>query len=331
MNSDSTKLRVGLVGAGAIAQAYVAAFPQCGSAQLAGVADIRTEAARSLAEMAGCDAHDDLEQMVAGGVIDAVLICTPPATHRDLAIWALERRIPVLCEKPLATSSVDAQRMQAVATSTNTPLVMASKFRYVSDVVAAKSLLDSGVLGEIVLFENVFTSRVDMSRRWNSQPDISGGGVLIDNGTHSVDLLRYLLGSIEELQVAEGKRIQPINVEDTVRLSVRTEDGALGSIDLSWSINKNRPDYISVYGVSGTLQVGWKASRFRRSADSQWTPFGCGYNKQSAFRTMIDNFALHVLDGAPLMISSQDALASVRVIESAYKSLYGNTWQKVAS
>ena len=112
---------------------------------------------------------------------------------------------------------------------------------------------------------------------------------------------------------------------------VRTTDGTMGSVDLSWSINKDQPAYISIYGVDGTLEVGWRESRYRRSTDAEWTVFGTGYDKHNTFCAIIDNFARSLQDIEPLMISARDALASVVVIESAYKSLHSSAWQKVAS
>ncbi len=129
-----------------------------------------------------------------------------------------------------------------------------------------------------------------MTQRWNSDPTISGGGVLIDNGTHSVDIMRYFLGPIAEIQVVEGKRVQDIPVEDTVRVFVRSAAGVMGTIDLSWSINKELPYYLSIYGSAGTLHVGWKESKFRRSGDADWTVFGNGYDKIQAFGSQLDNF-----------------------------------------
>jgi len=168
-----------------------------------------------------------------------------------------------------------------------------------------------------------------MSNRWNSNPAISGGGVLIDNGTHSVDIMRYFLGPVAELQVIEGRRIQQLDVEDTVRMFARTKTGILGSIDLSWSMNKEQPYYLSIYGSHGTVLVGWKDSKYRRSSDTEWVPFGEGYNKFQAFRGQIENFSRVLRGEDKLLVTAEDALASVEVIETACESLHHSVWQPV--
>ncbi|MFO7691098.1 MAG: Gfo/Idh/MocA family oxidoreductase, partial [Cryobacterium sp.] len=177
--------------------------------------------------------------------------------------------------------------------------------------------------------ENAFTSWVDMSKRWNSNPMISGGGVLIDNGTHSFDIARYFLGPLAEVHVMEGKRSQNLPVEETVRVFVRSAAGVIGNIDLSWSINKELDRYISIYGTRGTVWIGWKESRYRQSSSPDWVKFGNGYDKVGAFRSQIVNFANAIKGEDKLIIDSDDALASVEVVEAAYESLSQNHWTQV--
>ena len=328
--SPAAPVVFGMVGAGAIAQAYSQAFRGLAAARVAAVADVRPEAARALAEELGCAAFASHHEMAERVNLDAVLVCTPPSSHAEICLQLLERGVAVLCEKPLALDAAGARRMVAAAEKAGVALTMASKFRYVEDVKRAKSIVASGILGEIVLFENSFTSRVDMSKRWNAQPRLSGGGVLIDNGTHSVDLVRYFLGPIAEVSAVEGKRVQRLAVEDTVRLFMHSVDGVMAGIDLSWSLNKELPSYLDIYGSHGTVQVGWKQSRYRQAGTSDWVVFGSGYDKVQALRCQLDNFCAAVRGREPLLIQPEDAIASVEVIEAAYASLRDSHWMRVA-
>lgn len=327
--TEDTRLRFSLVGAGAIAQAYVRALQDSQTARLVAVADIHREAAEAIGQLLHCPSFSSYEEMGRSVPSDAVVVCTPPATHPAISTWFLDRRVHVLCEKPLAIGAEAARQMLDAARRNGVLLTMASKFRHVGDVARAKSLVASGVIGDVVLFENSFTSHVDMSGRWNSRPEISGGGVLIDNGTHSVDIMRYFLGPLAEIQVVEGKRIQGLAVEDTVRMFVRSASGVMGSIDLSWTINKEQPSYISIYGSLGTIQVGWKESKYRRASDRDWIAFGSGYDKVQAFASQVDNFARAIRDGDHLIVTPEDAIASVEVIESAYQALRKSRWMPV--
>jgi predicted dehydrogenase len=293
------------------------------------VADIRADAARAVADGIGCESYDSYEAMVAARKLDAVIICTPPVTHPEICLYFLEHKVPVLCEKPFSINIKSARVMIDAAHEAGVKLTMASKFRYVDDVVRAKSIVTSGILGDIILFENAFTSRVDMSSRWNSNPAIGGGGVLIDNGTHSIDLMRYFLGPLADVHVVEGKRSQGLPVEETVRVFARSVSGVMGSIDLSWSINKELDSYINIYGSHGTISVGWMESKYRQSSSRDWVIFGKGYNKLQAFASQIDNFSKAIRGEAMLLITAEDALASVEVIETAYAALRQNHWTAV--
>jgi predicted dehydrogenase len=331
MSHSQPKMRIGLIGAGAIAQTWCQALAKSETAQPVGVADVRPEAAQALAERLACSAFPSYESLAAETGCEAVIVCTPPTTHPEICCPLLERGVHVLCEKPLAVGPDEARTMVAAAERSGAMLTMASKFRYAADVVEAKSIVASGVIGDVILFENAFTSRVDMTHRWNSDPLVSGGGVLIDNGTHSVDIMRYFLGPIAEIQVVEGKRIQDIPVEDTVRVFIRSAAGVMGTIDLSWSLNKELANYLSVYGSGGTLHVGWKESKFRRSSDGDWTVFGHGYDKVQAFSSQLDNFVRAARGHEPSRITLQDALASVEVIDAAYDAMWRDSWARVGS
>lgn len=326
-----TPLRLGLIGAGRISSSYADVLGDCDSVEVVGVADVNTDAATALADRLDSNSFQSHEQLAEKAEPDAVVICTPPNTHADISLDLVARGIHVMCEKPLALSPPEASRMLSAAHENGVTLTMASKFRYVQDVVKARSIVLSGVLGEIILLENTFASRVDMSTRWNSNSDVAGGGVLIDNGTHSVDIVRYFLGPIAEVMAVEGKRAQALTVEDTAQLFLRGADGVRATIDLSWSIDKERPWYLELYGSEGTIQVGWGSSRYRQRTSSDWVEFGSGYHKTQAMHDQIANFARAIAGEEHLRITGVDALGSVEVMEAAYRSLSHDDWIEVGS
>jgi len=249
----SASLRFGMVGAGGIAQAYAQTFRDTDIADLVAVADVRTESAEAIAQSIGAKSYASHEEMAEAENLDAVVVCTPPVTHRNICADLASHGLHVLCEKPLAIDSKSATEMFDAAVQNNVKLTMATKFRYATDVIRAKSIVSSGILGDVILFDNCFTGHVDMSQRWNSNPEISGGGVLI----------------------------------------------------------------------------GWKESKYRRSNDTDWVQFGEGYNKFQAFRGQIENFTRAIRGEDKLLVTPEDALASVEVIETAYNSLHHSVWQPV--
>jgi predicted dehydrogenase len=324
-------VRLGLVGTGAIAKAYAEALTGSETAILVAACDTNVEAVRSFSSATGCTTYASFDEMVARETLDGVIICTPPATHESIALAAMARRLHVLCEKPLTIDVPSARRLIKASLNHHVLLTMASKFRFVNDVRNAREILASGAIGDLVLIENAFTSRVEMGRRWNSNPAMSGGGVLIDNGTHAVDLLRFFMGQLCDIQIFEGRRVQSVAVEDTVRLFVRNRNSAIGTSDLSWSINKELDTFLRIYGSEGTILVGWKESKYKRFDSNEWTVFGNGYDKVSAFRRQIDNFSDAIRGQGAIELSLADALASVEVIASAYEALSVSRWHRVGA
>ena len=318
-----------IIGTGAIARAYETAFKTTAAARITAVCDVREDAAAQYGDRVGCAAYTSLDDLLSRGAFDAAVVCTPPASHENVSCRLLRAGKHVLCEKPLATSADAARRMLATARQTGMMLTMASKFRYVGDVRRALRLVQDGSIGDLVFVENAFTSRVDMQNRWNSDATVSGGGVLIDNGTHAVDILRYFLGNLHDIQIVEGRRMQGLAVEDTVRLFVHNDSGVMGASDLSWSIDKELETFIRVYGSDGTILIGWSESKFRRRGEPEWHVFGAGYDKVQAFRDQIENFCGAIAGTEELVITPRDALASVEVIQAAYTALQNARWQRI--
>jgi predicted dehydrogenase len=323
------RVRFGIVGAGAIAQGYAQAFQTCDEAEVIAVADVRKDAAAALAEPFGCPSFASHQEMAEGSNPEAVLVCTPPASHPEICLRFIEGKVHVLCEKPFAVNVAETERVLEAARKKGVTITMASKFRYVPDVVEAKRIVDAGILGDIVQFENAFAARVDMSNRWNSDPAISGGGVLIDNGTHSLDLARYFLGPLAEVLAIEGARRPGLEVEDTVSVFVRSKKGVIGTIELSWTINKELDRYIGIFGTRGAVLVGWKQSRFHEMHSADWTTFGKGYDKIGAFRAQLTNFARAVKGEEAPFVGAEDILGSAKVVAASYESLRRSHWTSV--
>jgi predicted dehydrogenase len=323
------KLKFALIGTGGIAQTYAQAFQQSESCQLVAVADVNENSAKAFAEPFNAKSFSDYKTLAENAEFDAVIVSTPPNTHPEIAMFFMNSGKHVLCEKPLCLSVAEARAMIEAAEKANVTFTMATKFRYCEDVVKAKAILASGVLGEVVQFENAFTAKVDMSKRWNSDYEISGGGVLMDNGTHSVDIIRYFLGAITDVLALETSGTQNLSVDENVKLLAKTANGIAASVDLTWGINKELPNFISVYGTNGTLHIGWRESKYKLNSSPDWTVFGKGYDKVQAFKSKLENFRNAIVSGEELLTKPSDALASVEVIEAAYKSLNQNLWQKV--
>jgi predicted dehydrogenase len=205
------------------------------------------------------------------------VITTPPAMHYAVAQSAVNHRCAVFTEKPVAHTLSVARELRDLVVGAELPFAMATKFRFAPDVVEAKAMISSGAIGEVRLLESGFSSRLDLRGKWPSDASIAGGGVIVDNGTHALDLALFILGSIDEIRAVEGPRPSGLTVEDTVDLFGRSGPAHI-HIDLSWSIESGKPHYLRVVGTEGEVAVGFASSRWRRFG-GDWASFGVGYNK----------------------------------------------------
>jgi predicted dehydrogenase len=261
--------------------------------------------------------------------LHGVVVSTPPADHAATTLRCLERGLHVLCEKPLALTTWDVLTMLQAANRAQRRALVASKFRHVPEVARARALLVAGELGDPVSFEVSFCSPVDMRARWNSVAEHSGGGVIIDNGCHALDIVSFLFGSIRRIQATRLRALQPLAVEDSATLQVWAGDGVVGRVDVSWSLATPRDSYLVVHGARGSLEVGWQGARLKR-AGQPWEDIGGAYDKLGAHRAMLERFVAAIHDGAEPWISGAQCLQVVAAVDAAYRSLESGSSEWVA-
>jgi predicted dehydrogenase len=319
-------VRMGIIGAGNIGGAYATAIESSSTVRLSAVCDVDGVQAKSVVEGTDAVAFESHEALVESGTCDAVIVATPPVTHARVAIGCLKGGLDVLCEKPFTLTIESAYDMFNVAAREDRLLAMASKFRYVPDIAQARDLIREGAVGEPTVVDVTFASPVDMFDRWNSVPAVSGGGVLIDNGTHAVDIVRYLVGPISRVSAMRGRPIGEDEVEDTAIILAETERQAIVNIQVSWAMAAHNESYVVVRGTGGTLKIGWAESMVRRSDGSDWASFGSGYSKMQALRSNVEDFAACTLGYDPMRISTSDIMASVLVVDGAYRAIRSRQW-----
>lgn len=321
-------MRIGIIGLGRAGRVHLDAWRAIAGVRIAGVVD-PDPAVRVWAEAQGLAPFRTVPELLASVPLDAVTIASPPAEHAAAVLLCLDHGLHVLCEKPLAVDGPTALRMVRVAQRNGRHLLLATKFRHVPDLVEARHLIARGAIGEPVAFEIDFSSRVDMSQRWNSDRTVGGGGVIMDNGCHAFDIVAFLFGTVTRVLATRLKRLQPIAVEDSATMLVGAGNGLVGRIDVSWSLVTERPTYVMVHGSEGRLEVGWRGSYIRIFGKEPERIGNPSYDKHASHVSMMQAF-LDVLRGeAEPWITPGEGLRTVAAVEAAYHSLEAGGWVPV--
>jgi predicted dehydrogenase len=313
-------MNLAIIGCGRIAHAHAMAITERGDVSLIAVVEPVGEKRRQFAENYGGLPYDSIQAMLAESAPDAACLCTPPATHGEGATELLASGVHVLCEKPLAISSQEAQSMVSQAERAKRVLMVSSKFRFVEDLWGARRRIESGKIGPLVHVEVSFCSRLPLVDTWHTQPELSGGGVIMDNGPHAYDVLSVLTGNCEPRVVAAAFGPQGANgrVEETAEIIVRLASESVGRIALSWAYDSATLDYVHVRGSHGELRIAWDGGWIRCDED-KWEQFGSGYDKGKAFRRMLDRFVKSVRrEIKPESLNR--AQAAVGFVEAAYRA-----------
>lgn len=319
----SGPIRVALIGAGGIGRVHRAAWAKVRGARIVAVVDVDADRAGRMAAEVGAEAFADCATMLERVRPDAVDVCTPPAMHRPNVEAALAAGAHVICEKPLADTPSNALAMVEAAAASGRLLMTAFCHRFHPPVARLKRLIEAGTLGRVGMFRNRFAGPfVGIEEVWFSDPDLSGGGCLMDTSVHSVDLFRFLVGEVRRVRgagVRLNDRLKP-GVEDTAAMLLEGESGAIGVIEASWVLEAG-VNVIEVYGTKGVAEVHYwdgYASRYRTKSKNEWRPLP---EKGDRFVGELTHFAQAVRGEAPLSVTGHDGLRAVQIVYEAYGSM----------
>jgi len=245
------KYKVGIVGLGKVAHLHAQALKEIENAEFSAGCSRSSRKAESFCSEYGASPYDNITHMVKGEELDLVIICTPHPNHVEPTNEAFQAGAHVLVEKPLASSLQDCDAMIEAGRKANLKLGVISQRRWYPPTLRVKEAIDEGKIGKPVLATiNMLGWRDEayyQSDDWRGSWDKEGGGVMVNQAPHQLDLFCWLMGPIDEVYGYWANLNHPyIEVEDTALAIVKFKSGAIGNIILS---NSQKP------GIFGKIQV----------------------------------------------------------------------------
>ncbi len=251
------KTRVGIVGCGGIGLLRAAAVSRVPSYRLETVSDIDPDRARNVSTRYGGVVESDWRSLVRSERLDAVIVSTPPHLHAEMCIEALECGKHVLCEKPLARTTDECQRIIEAAQRNGKFVATGFNYRFHPSIQKARSLLDSGLIGELDhIRAYAGYSASDHNPLWVHDAEVMGGGALRDNGIHLIDLTCYFLGDVVEVKGFSSNRVWGFDgCEDNGFALLRSSEGKIASVHASWTEWRGYRQLVELYGTRGCIRA----------------------------------------------------------------------------
>jgi predicted dehydrogenase len=253
------RLRVAVVGTGAIAHAHARVLAADPLATLVAVADPNPEVRDAFADEYGVPGrYADLDALLTAGPVDVVHLCTPPGLHRDQAIAALRAGAHVVCEKPPVLSLADLDAVLAVADEVGRKYAVVFQQRTGTAVGHVQRLLADGELGRplVGVCHTLWYRKQEdyYAVPWRGKWATEGGGPLLGLGIHQLDLLGFLLGEWAEVDARAFRLARDVETEDTSTATVRFANGAVVSV-LTTALSPRQTSYVRVDTTLGTVEV----------------------------------------------------------------------------
>ena len=347
--SDSD-IRIGVVGAGAIGPSHMYSIGQVPGATLTAICDIREEAAKSVAAEREIHSFTDTGDMVRSGSVDAITIATPSGFHLDSILAALESDIPVLVEKPIEITTERIDRIIAAEQSSGGFVAAVYQSRFRPLVRRMKQLIDSGLVGEIysgsVYIKRYRTQQYYDSGGWRGTWKVDGGGCLMNQGIHDIDLYQWFMGPPARVTAITETKGRSVEVETLALALVRFSSGASGVIEATTLAYPEFAPYIEIFGSRGTVAFSHSrlirmeiidmssdesaakdellaatADHDKRIGESKHAEAGTAVpNVDMGHTPVIEDFVEAIKSARPPLVTSQAAREAVALITSIYES-----------
>ncbi len=250
-------IRFGIVGCGAIGHWHAKALQSLPDAVLVGAADGVPARAVEFGTTYGVRAFATPEALFASPDVDVACICTPSGLHAPLAIQALEAGKHVVVEKPMALTLVDADRVLEAGRRNGRLIAVISQLRFSPAVRRLKEAVDQGRLGRLVMADLVMeyhrTQEYYDLGGWRGTWAMDGGGALMNQGIHGIDLLQYVMGPVKSVSARIATLVRRIEVEDTAAVVVEFENGALATVQATTSVYPGYPRRLGIHGDRGSI------------------------------------------------------------------------------
>ncbi|WP_058303469.1 Gfo/Idh/MocA family protein [Gorillibacterium timonense] len=330
-------LKAGIVGCGAIFPMHAVSIAQSGAAKLVAVCDTKPERAIQASKDYGCSWHTDLEGMLEREKLDVLHICTPHYLHPPQTLLAANRNVHVLTEKPMSITSADGRSMIEACERNGTKLGVIFQNRYNPGALLIREALDDGSLGDVLgARASVLWTRSDeyyASSDWRGTWAKEGGGVLINQSIHTLDLLRWYMDStVTQVEAKLSNRTHTgIEVEDTAEGALTFQNGKRALFYVTTSYSYDAPVEVELHCERGiakltadqaviTYRDGTTISRDRQPQEAVSygggvkTYWGVSHSKQ------IRDYYRSLLRGEAPAIDGREALKTQTMIEAIYQS-----------
>lgn len=331
------ELKVGIIGCGEIAVAHARSIAEARNACIVMTMDIKEEVAKDLADQYETPFTTDLDELLSNSDVEAVYIATPHYLHAPIAIKAADAGKHIMVEKPIAIALDQAQDMMEAARQNGVLLSVCFVMRYEARALKVKEMLEKGIIADVIALKifalgdkppsywyGGYSGRV--KTEWRTKKDESGGGILIMNAVHNIDLMRFVTG-LEAVRVyAEHDTfVTPVEVEDWINVIIRYNNGAIGSIDASSCAKGRDGGSDRIFGKEGQIAFENPLRVYTTLAaeglePGRWNEVPLSQSKGA--RTLyIEDFAEAVLSGADRPpVTGENGLKALEIILAGYEA-----------